>query len=69
MAKGLPITPWSRRALARAVVADGMGSAISPRTIRQLLREVDRRPPRTRSWKTARWDDQGRVRAEKVLWC
>jgi hypothetical protein len=69
IAKGLHITHWSSRALARAVVADGIVSAISPRTIRQILREVDLRPHRTRYWKTARLDDQFRVRAEQVLWC
>lgn len=69
IAKGLHITHWSSRALARAVVADGIVAAISPRTIRQILREVDLRPHRTRYWKTARLDDQFRVRAEKVLWC
>ena len=69
MAQGWHLTHGSSRALARVVVADGMVAAISPRTIRQILREVDLRPHRTRYWKTARLDDHFRVRAEQVLWC
>lgn len=69
MAQGWHSTPWSSRALAWAVVADGSVSAISPRTLRQLGREVDLRPPRTRSWQTARVDDHFRVCAEQVRWC
>lgn len=69
MAQGWHSTPWSSRALAWAVVADGSVSAISPRTLRQLGREVDLRPPRTRSWQTARVDDHFRVCAEPVRWC
>jgi hypothetical protein len=48
MAKGLHLTHGSSRALARVVVADGSVSAISPRMIRQILREVALRPHRTR---------------------
>src|SRR5262249_41934473 len=54
---------------ARQAVADGVVSAISPRTVRQILREVDLQPHRTRYWRTARLDARFKERAEKVLWC
>jgi hypothetical protein len=43
--------------------------AISDRTIRRILAQVDLQPHRTRYWKTAHLDDQFKQRAEKVLWC
>jgi hypothetical protein len=43
--------------------------AISPRTVRQILHDVDLQPHRTRYWKTSRLDAQFAERAEKVLWC
>jgi hypothetical protein len=69
IAKGLHITHWTSSDLARQAVADGLVEAISPRTVRHLLRDVDLQPHRTRYWKTARLDAAFKERAEKVLWC
>jgi DDE superfamily endonuclease len=69
VAEGLHLTHWSSADLARRAVADGIVAALSPRTVRQILHEVDLQPHRTRYWKTARLDAQFQERAEKVLWC
>jgi DDE superfamily endonuclease/Homeodomain-like domain len=69
VARGLHITHWSGQDLARQAVADGIIPAISPRTVRRVLDEVDLQPHRTRYWRTARLDGQFKERAEKVLWC
>jgi len=69
IAKGLPMTHWSRQDLARQAMAEGIVSTISARTVRRLLQEVDLQPHRTRFWKTARLDAQFKQRAEKILWC
>src|SRR5690348_16096750 len=69
IAEGLHITHWTSQDLARQAVADGIVDAISPRTIRQILKDVDLQPHRTRYWKTARLDEQFKRRAEQVLWC
>jgi transposase len=69
LAKGLHITHWSSDDLARQAVADGTVARISPRTVRNILRDVDLQPHRTRYWKTARLDAQFKKRAEQVLWC
>jgi DDE superfamily endonuclease len=69
VARGLHITHWTSADLARQAVADGIVAAISPRTVRQILHEVDLQPHRTRSWKTVHLDAQFLERAEKVLWC
>jgi DDE superfamily endonuclease len=69
VAEGLHITHWTSEDLARQAVADGIVSTISSRTVRQILRDVDLQPHRTRYWKTARLDAQFKERAEKVLWC
>ena len=69
IAKGLHITHWSSEDLARQAVADGIVSAISSRTVRRILHDVDLQPHRTRYWKTARMDTQFKSRAGKVLWC
>jgi hypothetical protein len=69
IAKGLHITHWTSYDLARQAVVEGIVSAISPRTIREILRNVDLQPHRTRYWKTVRRDAQFKERAEKVLWC
>ena len=69
VAKGLHITHWTSQDLARQAVADGIVDAISPRTVRQILRDVDLQPHRTRYWRTARLDARFKERAEKVLWC
>src|SRR5881628_2163935 len=65
IARGLHITHWSSRDLARQAVADGIVSAISPRTVRQILRAVDLQPHRTRYWKTSQLDGRFKERAEK----
>lgn len=69
VARGLHITHWTSADLARQAVADGIVGAISPRTIRQILHDVDLQPHRTRYWRTAHLDAQFKGRAEKVLWC
>lgn len=69
VAKGLHITHWTSRDLARQAGCDGIVNAISPRTVRQILHDVDLQPHRTRYWRTASMDAQFRARAEKVLWC
>jgi hypothetical protein len=46
--KGLPITHWSSEDLAREVIAEGIVSTISARTVRRLLKAVDWQPHRTR---------------------
>jgi hypothetical protein len=67
--EGLHITHWTSQDLARQAVADGIVDAISPRTVRQILKDVDLQPHRTRYWKTSRLDEQFKERAEQVLWC
>src|SRR5512135_1844751 len=69
VAKGLHITHWSLKDLARQIVLDGIVPAISPSTVRRILNGVDLQPHRTRYWRTARLDARFRGRAEKVLWC
>src|SRR5256884_119629 len=69
IAKGLHITHWTSFDLARQAIADGIVEALSPRTVRQILHDVDLQPHRTRYWKTARLDAEFKARAEKVLWC
>jgi hypothetical protein len=65
----LHITHWTSEDLAGQAVADGIINTISPRTIRQILKDVDLQPHRTRYWKTARLDERFKERTEKVLWC
>lgn len=69
VAKGLHITHWSSEDLARQAVVDGIVEASAPRTVRQILHDVDLQPHRTRYWKTSRLDVTFKERAEKVLWC
>jgi hypothetical protein len=69
VAKGLHITHWTGADLARQAVAEGIVAAISPRTVRHILHDVDLQPHRTRYWRTTRLDGQFKERAEKVLWC
>ncbi len=69
IAKGLHMTHWSSRDLARRAIQDNIVSTISDRTIRNILNAVDLQPHRTRYWKTARRDTQFKERAEKILWC
>ncbi len=69
IAKGLHITHWNSQDLACQAMAEGTVSAISARTVRRLLQEVDLQPHRTRYWKTARLDVHFKQRAEQILWC
>jgi transposase len=69
VAKGLHITNWSSKDLARQAVADGIIPAISSATVRRILHDVDLQPHRTRYWKTPRLDARFKERAEQVLWC
>jgi hypothetical protein len=54
----LHITHWTSHDLARQAVADGIVAAISPRTVRQILKGADVQPHRTRYWRTSRLDEQ-----------
>ncbi len=69
IAQGLHLTHWTSQDLARQAVADGIVDAISPRTVRRILDEVDLQPHRTRYWRTGHLDDCFKERAEQVLWC
>lgn len=69
IARGLHITHWSSRDLARQAVAEGIVAELSARTVRRILDEVDLQPHRTRYWKTVRVDECFKRRAEQVLWC
>jgi hypothetical protein len=69
IAQGLHVTHWSSFDLARQAIAQGIVDRISPRTVRQILHEVDLQPHRTRYWKTSSLDAQFKERAEKILWC
>jgi transposase len=69
IAEGLHITHWTSKDLASQAIADGIVPAISDRTVRRILAEVDLQPHRTRYWKTSRLDEQFKQRAEQVLWC
>lgn len=69
VAKGLHITHWSSADLARQAVLDGIVPAVSPRSVRRILQEVDLQPHRTRFWKTAPLNAEFLERAVKVLWC
>jgi hypothetical protein len=68
IAEGLHLTHWTSQDLAHQAIANGIVDAISPRTVRQILHDVDLQPHRTRYWKTARLDAPFKERAEKVLW-
>src|SRR6516225_9468508 len=46
-------------------VADGIVDAISARTVRRILHDVELQPHRTRYWKTSRLDAQFKERAAK----
>jgi hypothetical protein len=69
VARGLHITHWASADLARQAVLDGIVPAISDRTVRRILNDVDLQPHRTRYWRTARLDARFKARAEAVLWC
>src|SRR5204863_8999321 len=69
IARGLHLTHWSSFDLARQAIEEGIVATISPRTVRQILHDVDLQPHRTRYWKTSRLDAEFKQRAEKILWC
>jgi hypothetical protein len=69
VAKGLHITHWSSGDVAAQAIQEGIVPAVSARTVRRILHEVDLQPHRTRYWKTSRLDDQFKRRAEQILWC
>ena len=60
--QGLHITHWTSQDLARQAIADGIVDAISARTVRRILDEVDLQPHRTRYWRTTRLDEQFKQR-------
>ena len=61
------LTHWTSHDLARQVVADGVVDAISPRTVRQILRDVDLQPHRTRYWKTGHLELLGSPEVSAIL--
>lgn len=69
IAKGLHITHWTSKDLARQVVADGIVETIGASAIRHILQTSDLHPHLTRYWKTSHLDDEFKARAEKILWC
>ena len=69
IAQGLHITHWSSEDLAREAVRQKIVPAISSRTVRRILRDIDLQPHRTRYWKTSKVDPLFKKRAEQVLWC
>jgi hypothetical protein len=69
IAKGLHITHWTSKDLARQAAEDGIVSALSDRTIRRILDAVDLQPHRTRYGKTARREVEFKPRAESILGC
>jgi hypothetical protein len=69
IASGLHITHWTSEALARQAVVSEILPAISARSIRRILQEVDLQPHRTRYWKTSALTAEFKQRAEKILWC
>ena len=69
VAEGLHITHWTSEDQGRQAVAYGIVPAISARTVRRILHDVDLQPHRTRYWRTARLYLEFKQRAEQVLWC
>src|SRR5712671_1018040 len=69
IAEGLHITHWTSKDLAHQAVQQGIVPAISDRTVRTILDQVDLQPHRTRYWRTSRIDTRFKERAEKILWC
>jgi hypothetical protein len=69
VAKGLHLTHWASADLAQQAISDGIIDAISSRSVRRILHEVDLQPHRTRFWKTARLNAEFLARTVKVLWC
>jgi hypothetical protein len=63
-----PLTHWSHRSLAQAVVEQDYVETISHATVGNILREADLHPHRFRHWKTTIWDDGAVERALKILW-
>src|SRR5512142_1870650 len=53
IAQGLHITHWTSKELARQAVERGIVPAISDRTVRTMLHQVDLQPHRTRYWRTS----------------
>jgi len=68
IAEGLHITHWTSKDLAHRAVEQGIVPAISDRTVRTILDQVDLQPHRTRYWRTSRIDTRFKERAEKILW-
>jgi len=66
VAKGLHITHWSSDDLACQAVADGIMARISPRTVRDILSNVDLQPYRTRYSKTPRLDARFQERGKPL---
>ena len=67
VAEGLHITHWTSENLAQQAVVEGIIPAISARTVRRILHDVDLQPHRTRYWRTARLNARFKQRAEKIL--
>lgn len=69
IAKGLHITHWTSKDLAREAIRSGIINSISASMVRRILQHVDLHPHRTRYWKTSHLDEKFKERAEKILWC
>jgi len=65
---GWDVTHWSQRSLAQAAGELEYVDSIHQTTVRDILREADLHPHRSRFWKTTVWDDEAVARALKILW-
>ncbi len=65
---GWDVTHWSQRSLAQAAGELEYVDSIHQTTVRDILREADLQPHRSRFWKTTVWDDEAVARALKILW-
>lgn len=65
---GWDVTHWSQRSLAQAAGELEYVDRIHQTTVRDILREADLQPHRSRFWKTTVWDDEAVARALKILW-
>ena len=55
---GWDATHWSQRSLAQAAGELEYVDSVHQTTVRDILREADLQPHRSRFWKTTVWDDE-----------
>ncbi len=65
---GWDATHWSQRSLAQAAGELEYVDSIHQTTVRDILREADLQPHRSRFWKTTVWDAEAVARTLKILW-